>query len=62
MMCMDQWNIVEGHGKMMTKGYEVSEECFLRRRAFVTGRDDERQWQGKGLPYCITINICEEHS
>ena len=29
---------------MITKGYEVSEECFLRRRAFITGRDDERQW------------------
>ena len=28
-------NIIEGHGNMMTKGNEVSEECFLRRRAFV---------------------------
>ena len=28
------WNIIEGHGKMMTKGYKVSEECFLGRRAF----------------------------
>ena len=28
-------NIVEGHRKMMTKGVEVSEECFLRRRAFI---------------------------
>ena len=33
-MCMDQWNIVEGHGKVMTKGYEVSRECYLRGRAF----------------------------
>ena len=23
------WNIVEGHGRMMAKGYEVSEECHL---------------------------------
>ena len=33
-MCMDQWNIVEGHGKVMTKGYKVSGECYLRRRVF----------------------------
>ena len=34
-MCTDQWNIIEGHGKMMNKGYKVSKECFLRRRAFI---------------------------
>ena len=28
-------NIIEGHGKMMTKGDKVSEECFLRRRVFI---------------------------
>ena len=28
-------NIVEGHRNMMTKGDEVSKECFLRRRVFV---------------------------
>ena len=34
MMCIDQWNVIEGHGKMMTKGNEVDEECYLGRRAF----------------------------
>ena len=29
------WNIIEGQRKMMTKGYEVGGECYLRRRAFV---------------------------
>ena len=33
-MCTDQWNIVEGYGRVMTKGYEVGGECYLRRRAF----------------------------
>ena len=27
---------------MVTKGYEVSEECFLRRRAFDIKRDNEK--------------------
>ena len=33
-MCTDQWNIIEGHGKMMTKGNEVGEECYFGRRVF----------------------------
>ena len=33
-MHTDQWNIIEDHGKMMTKGNEVGKECHLRRRAF----------------------------
>ena len=41
-MHMDQWNIVEGHGRMVTKGYEVSKECFLRRRAFDIKGDNEK--------------------
>ena len=28
---------------MVTKGYEVSEECFLRRRAFNIKENSERQ-------------------
>ena len=39
---MDQWNIAECHGRMMTKGYEVSEECYLRRKAFNIKGDNER--------------------
>ena len=31
---MDQWNIIEGHGRMMTKGNEVGKEYYLRRIAF----------------------------
>ena len=29
------WNIIEGQRRMMTKGYEVNGECYLRRRAFI---------------------------
>ena len=29
------WNIIEGQGRMMTKEYEVSEECYLGRRVFI---------------------------
>ena len=36
------WNIVEGQGRMMTKGNEVSEECFLRRRAFIVKGNNEK--------------------
>ena len=53
------WNIVEGHEKMMTKGYEVSKECFLGRRVFdhkkeiVKGRHKEKE----GLPYSVSITF-----
>ena len=33
-MHTDQWNIIEGHGKVMTKGNEVGKEYYLRRIAF----------------------------
>ena len=33
-MRTDQCNIVEGHGKMMTKGNEVGKEYYFRRIAF----------------------------
>ena len=36
------WNIIEGQRRMMTKGYEVSRECHLRRRAFITKGNRER--------------------
>ena len=42
-MHTDQWNIIEGHGRMVTKGYEVSKECFLRRRVFDIEVNGERQ-------------------
>ena len=47
-MRMDQWNIVEGHGRVMTKGYEVSGECYLRRRAFnIKGNNGRQSVKGK---------------
>ena len=40
-------NIVEGHGNMMTKGDEVSKECFLRRRVFIIKEMIKNKMQGK---------------
>ena len=59
MMRMDQWNIIEGHGRMMTKGNEVGEECYLRRRVFDTKGNGKRQSiaKRKGLPYGVSINV-----
>ena len=37
------WNTIEGQRRMMTKGYKVSEECYLRRRVFVVKGNKERQ-------------------
>ena len=46
MIHMDQWNIVEGHGTMMTKGNEVGEEYYLRRRVFnVKGNNKDKVYQ-----------------
>ena len=37
------WNIIEGQRRMMTKGYEVGGECYLRKRVFVIKGNRERQ-------------------
>ena len=41
------WNIVEGQRRMMTKGYEVSRECYLKRRAFVIKGNEKEKVQGQ---------------
>ena len=59
MMHTDQWNIIEGHRKMMTKGNEIGKECYLGRRVFnIKGNSKDRAYQkGKGLPYSVSINV-----
>ena len=37
------WNIIEGQRRVMTKGYEVGKECYLRRRVFIIKGNRERQ-------------------
>ena len=39
------WNIVEGQGRMMTKEYEVSKECYLGRRVFVIKGNEKDKMQ-----------------
>ena len=41
------WNIIEGQRRMMTKGYEVGRECYLRRRAFVKKETEKDKAQGQ---------------
>ena len=57
------WNIVEGQRRMMTKGYEVGRECYLRRRVFIIKRKQRKiRCKGKELPYDVLVGVCEEHS
>ena len=42
-MCTDQWNIIEGHGRMMTKGNEVGKEYYLRRIVMQLAIDEDRR-------------------
>ena len=43
---MDQWNIVEGHGRVMTKGNEVGKEYYPRRIAFDRkGNSEDKAYQ-----------------
>ena len=42
------WNIIEGQGRVMTKGNEVGEECYLRRGAFnIKGNGKDRVYQNE---------------
>ena len=43
---------------MMTKGYEASKECFLRRRVFIIKESSEKEdVKKKGLPYGVSITV-----
>ena len=48
------WNIIEGQGRVMTKGNKVSEECFLRRRAFIITGNGREQITRKKKGYHMT--------
>ena len=41
------WNIIEDQRRIMTKGYEVSGECYLRRRAFIIKGNEKDKAQGQ---------------
>ena len=42
------WNIVEGQRRVMTKGNEVSKECYLRRRVFnIKGNSKDKAYQNE---------------
>ena len=58
-MCMDQWNIIEGHGRIMTKGNEVGKEYYLSRTVFDRkgSSKDKVYRKEKGLPYGVLINV-----
>ena len=34
------WNLREGHGRLMTKGNAIGEECYRERRAFVVTENE----------------------
>ena len=57
------WNIIEGQRRMMTKGYKVGGECYLRRRTFIIKRKPRKtRHKDKELPYNVLVGVCEEHS
>ena len=57
------WNIIEGQRRMMTKGYKVGGECYLRRRAFIIKRKPRKtRCKDKELPYDVLVGVCKEHS
>ena len=47
---------------MITKEYEASEECHLRRRASVVGMKGEDKQKIKDvLPDCVMVAVCKEN-
>ena len=58
------WNLIEGHGRMVTKGNMINEECYCGRRVFdVKGNGKEQDTTRKKDRTTIRcINRCQERT